>query len=223
MKIHALVEGPSERAFLEPWARRFLRGHELKAHPHQGKGRLVLADEPPAGVSTGRGLLDQLPAKLAAFGRCLDPATDRVLVLVDADAEPCAELLENLERLRCSIEPAPIVLFRIAIEELEAFYLGDLRALRRAYPSFDARDARAYRPDSICGTWELFGRVIGDPGGSKVAWAEAMGKVVTTRPQESRSPSFKKLCAGLQRIVAEARSSKARRKRAERNVRTKRR
>ena len=37
------------------------------------------------------------------------------------------------------------------------------------------KQARAYEPDSICGTWERFGKIIDDPGGNKVAWAEAMG------------------------------------------------
>jgi hypothetical protein len=46
-------------------------------------------------------------------------------------------------------------------------------------------------------TAELFGRVVGDGGLNKVAWGEAMGKVVTTRPGRNRSPSFNALLRGL--------------------------
>lgn len=120
MRVHALVEGPSEGALLEPWARRLLRGHELKAYPHQGKGTLNFP-LPSRPDPRRRGLLDQLPAKLAAFGRALDRAHDRVLVLVDADHEDLTSLEGRLEALRQTLIPAPVVLFRFAVEELEAF------------------------------------------------------------------------------------------------------
>jgi hypothetical protein len=76
-----------------------------------------------------------------------------------------------------------------------------MKALKAAFPDFDSRLAKGYVPDSICGTWELFGRVVGDGGGNKVAWAEAMSKVLSVRPAESRSPSFKALCSGLSQLV----------------------
>jgi hypothetical protein len=197
MIIHALVEGPSEKALLEPWAKRLLSGHVLKAYPHEGKGRL-----PKGPVDPKRhGLLDQLPAKLRAFGKSLDPTQERVLVLIDADNDNVGELQQDLDELKHSLTPAPVVLFRFAIEELEAFYLADLKALKVAFPNFDNRLAQQYIPDSIRGTWELFGNVIGDGGGNKVAWAQAMAKVLTTRGEESRSPSFKKLCSGLRELV----------------------
>ena len=88
-----------------------------------------------------------------------------------------------------------------AIEETEAFYLGDLRALRRAFPEADMERARAYVPDSICGTWEIFGEIVHDDGGNKVAWAEAMGPVITTSPGRSRSPSFRMLLKSLRELV----------------------
>jgi hypothetical protein len=61
--------------------------------------------------------------------------------------------------------------------------------------------ARAYEPDSICGTWELFGQIVGDGGGNKVAWAEAMGPCVTTKPEKSRSPSFKGMVTAFVALV----------------------
>lgn len=197
MIVHALVEGPSEKAFLEPWAKRLLKDHELKAYPHQGKGKLDLDNGDPR----KRGLLDQLPAKLRAFGKSLDANSDRVLVLVDADSDDVAKLKSQFDELVQRMDPKPVVIFRLAIEELEAFYLADQKALRLAFPNYDQTMARGYVPDSICGTWELFGNVIGDPGGNKVQWAKAMANVLTTRPEQSRSPSFRELCAGLRELV----------------------
>lgn len=193
MKIHALVEGPSEDVFLKQWSKRFLPEHELKVHPHQGKGKL-----PPKSSKNidakKRGLLDQLPLKLKAFGRSLDREKERVLVLIDADTDDTAQMRDRLDDLMETLDPCPEVRFCFAVEELEAFYLGDLKALKAAYPNHDHRMASSYEPDSIVGTWELFGRVIDDDGGNKVAWAAIMGKKLTTRPQESRSPSFKDFC-----------------------------
>lgn len=180
MIVHALVEGPSEKAFLEPWAKRLLKGHELRAYPHQGKGKL----QPGRAERTARGLLDQLPAKLAAFGRSLQRDQERVLVLVDADNDDVAELKRQLDALEAALDPAPVVVFRFAIEEMEAFYLADLKALAAAFPDFDRALAQSYVPDSICGTWELFGRVVGDGGGNKPRRAS-----VRPQPQGRRWPT----------------------------------
>jgi hypothetical protein len=209
MIVHALVEGQSDKVFLESWAPRLLKGHLVKAYPHQGKGRL------PADPK-GRGLLDQLEAKLRAYGNALDPTKERVLVLIDADDDSIDQVSEQLEEIVAAVVPKPTVLFRFAVEELEAFYLGDLHALKQGFPDFDQARARAYEPDSICGTWELFGEIVGDGGGNKVAWAKTMGPLVAVNSARSRSPSFKRLCAGLRQVVTQPKQESPRRKEARR-------
>jgi hypothetical protein len=211
VKIHALVEGPSERAFLESWARRLLPGHDIVVYPHQGKGVLPsdLARPPDR---HNRALLHQLPAKLRAFAESLDPETERVLVLVDADDDSCVDLNRDINRAAQQLAPGISVLVRVAIEETEAFYLGDLRALALAFPGADMDLARAYEADSICATAEYFGRVVNDGGSNKVAWAEAMGPRVTVVAARSRSPSFRALCRGLRRLVAAPPTAKRRRR-----------
>jgi hypothetical protein len=211
VKIHALVEGPSERAFLEPWARRLLRAHEIVVYPHQGKGTLP-ADLARPPDRDNRALLHQLPAKLRAFSESLDPETERVLVLVDADDDRCEDLNRDITRAARELAPRLTVLVRVAIEETEAFYLGDLRALGLVFPDADLQLARAYEPDSICATWEYFGRVVHDGGGNKVAWAEALGPRLTVVPARSRSPSFRALCRGLRKLVAAPPTPKRRRR-----------
>jgi len=211
MKIHMLVEGPSEKVFLELWTPRFLPDHELRVHPHQGKGKLPRANElgkPPD--PKRRGLLDQLPAKLSAFGKSADPRDECIVVLIDADTDDPTQLRDQLDELLSRLDRRPAVKFCLAIEELEAFYLGDLKALKSAYPNHNHELARTYVPDSICNTWEVFGKVIGDDGGNKVAWAETMGPKVTTKPKQSRSPSFKAFCGDLESLTQSTSASPTR-------------
>ncbi len=196
MNIHVLVEGPSETAFVTRWARRAFPTLSVRVHAHQGKGEIP-ADPSRLPDPRRRGLLDQLPAKLRAFGAS---ANNAVLVLVDADSQNCTKLKAALVQMAEQIQPLPPVLFRIAVEESEAFYLGDQRAVKSAYPNANLRLLRDYRPDSIVGTAELFGRVIGDGGLNKVAWAAMMGDHLTTDPGKSRSPSFRAFCAAFPRL-----------------------
>lgn len=203
MRLHVLVEGESEEALLMGWLPRFLpSGHSFSIIRHRGKGRLP---RDPVRVPDIRreGLLDQLPAKLRAYGRSLNPATDRLLVLLDADDDPCVELKRRLLETLESCDPRPVVLFRLAIEETEAFYLGDPQAIRKAFPQAKVQKLGSYVQDSVCGTWELFQGVIGDPIEDKVRWAERMAPHLGTAWKTNRSASFRQLCTGLLRLAGE--------------------
>ncbi|MCD6389644.1 MAG: hypothetical protein J7L69_09535, partial [Desulfobulbaceae bacterium] len=72
-----------------------------------------------------------------------------------------------------SCNPQPKTLFRIAIEEGEAWLLGDRNAVKAAYPHAKNQPLNAYVQDSICGTWEVLADVV-YPGGSqklkKLGW-----------------------------------------------------
>lgn len=201
MRVHVLVEGKSESELIERWAPRAFKGHTFIAHPHQGKG--TLPKNPTHKPDPRRhGLLDLLPATLRAYGSSPNAAGDAVLVLVDADREDCTKLKAKLVSLVQSTNPRPKVVIRIAVEETEAFYLGDLRALRIAFPNADMRKARRYQNDSIVGTAELFGEIVADGGLNKVHWAEEMGLRLTTNPSRSTSPSFRALHRGIAKLIA---------------------
>jgi hypothetical protein len=189
MTIHVLVEGPSEREFFDGWGARLALKQKIRVHPHQGKGSIP-RDPLKLPDNRLRGLLDQLPAKLRGFAASLDSEADCVLVVVDADNDDPAELAGDIIGLAKKCAPRLQVKVTVAVEEMEAFYLGDLRALKLAYPHADMVLAREYVPDSVCGTWELFGRVIGDDSGDKVGWAESMSKRMATNDGINRSPSF---------------------------------
>lgn len=193
MRLHVLVEGAADAAFVNAWCARCVPQHDVKVHPHQGKGHLPTNPEQQPGPRR-RELLHQLPAKLRAYGKTLDPATERVVVLVDADDQDCADLKRRLASVLKSCDPAPVVAFCIAIEETEAFFLGDPQALRRAYPRADLAKLDDYQQDSVCGTAELLQTVIGDTFEDKRAWAERITPHLSNqprgRPRSNRSPSF---------------------------------
>jgi hypothetical protein len=206
------VEGPSERSLYEVWAPRVLKMRGIvRVHPHQGKGTLP-RDLTATPARQKRGLLDQLPATLRGFANSLDSKVDTVVVVVDADDEDPQALAESIRGAAGQVAAGLRVEVGVAIEETEAFYLGDLNGLQRAFPTANMTEARKYKPDSVCGTWELFGRVVGDGGGNKVAWAEAMAPVLTTTPARSRSPSFGDLVKGLRAAAKATPKPKARRK-----------
>ncbi len=192
MRLHVLVEGAGDAAFIEAW-RCLPAGHDVRVYPHRGKGRLPTdpAQRPDPRRPES---LHQLPAKLRAFGKSLDSATERVLVLVDADEQDCGDLKQRLVALLAAIEPRPVVAFCIAVEETEAFFLGDRRALRAAYPRADLSKLVDYVQDSVCGTAELLQAVVGDAIADKRAWAERITPHLSNAEPGRRganvSPSF---------------------------------
>jgi hypothetical protein len=80
------------------------------------------------------GLLNQLEHKLAAYGTSLS-VDDWVRVLLDLDNDNCVALLLELKR-RLDALPGkqPNVLFRLAIEETESWFIADFDALAEAFP-----------------------------------------------------------------------------------------
>ena len=88
-----------------------------------------------------------------------------VVVVVDSDDKDCVKFKQDLLDVLYGCDPRPNTLFRIAIEESEAWLLGDRAAVKAAYPN--ARDAvlNTYFQDSICGTWEVMADAV-HPGGS---------------------------------------------------------
>jgi hypothetical protein len=205
MRLHVLVEGPSEEALLTRWLARLLPQHRHKVYPHRGKGKIP-GDPTRAPDPLHQGLLDQLPAKLRSFGRQLDPKTDRVVVLVDLDDDSSAELGAKLADVLAHCDPAPSAVFSLAIEETEAFYLGDPAAIRGAFPRAKTAKLKDYVPDSIIGAWELFQSVIESPVEAKVEWARRMAEhlgTTTETIQRNRSPSYRQFCAALFVVAGE--------------------
>jgi len=209
--FEVLVEGASDvPALREVLVRRFgmVEGQDFRIHPHKGQGSLP--DNPLANPHPRRqGLLDQLPAKLRGFGRWLGEDAC-VLVVVDVDDTPCSHLLADLNAMLAQLPSRPRnVLFRLAIEETESWFIADAQAVVAAYPRARQALLRAVQPDAICGAWEKLAVALsyktGDvTGADKHAWAEAIAPHLNLATPSS--PSLNKLVHGIERQLTRSAS-----------------
>jgi hypothetical protein len=215
MHIEILVEDSSGAKLLEVLLPQLLGAqgepHTWRLHSYKGIGRI------PAGL-TAKGdpakriLLDILPKALRGYGKT--PGVDAVVVVLDADKRDHKVFLTELNSVADACNAASKTLFRLAIEEIEAWYLGDRNALLGAYPRAKREVLDRYVQDSACGTWELVADAV-YPGGSaaikkagwplpgqvKHEWAEKIGPLMSL--DQNVSPSFGKLRDGLLRVVSQ--------------------
>jgi hypothetical protein len=101
------------------------------------------------------------------------------------------------------------VLNRLAIEELEAWFFGDVGALRAAYPGIPSSlgERANYRdPDAIRGgTWEALERELQRAGHHREGLAKikaAQEIAAHMAPERNRSRSFQAFRQGLLDLVA---------------------
>lgn len=162
-------------------------------------------------------LLAQLPARLRAYA-ARSGWQDRIIVLIDEDRQDCHALKTQLEQAaqlvglitRSQVLPGmPFqVLNRIVIEELEAWFFGDLPALRQVFPRLPenlAQKADFRNPDAIRGgTWEALERVLQKAGyfpGGLLKIEVARQVSAQMEPARNTSHSFQVFLAGLQAIL----------------------
>ena len=121
-------------------------------------------------------LLAKLEARLRSYSHWLPP-TWRIIVVVDEDRADCRAIKKKLEsasraatlKTKGAAKGKPFsILNRIAIEELEAWFFGDVPAIGAAYPGVPltlASKARYRDSDAIGGgTWEALERVLQGAG-----------------------------------------------------------
>jgi hypothetical protein len=160
-----------------------------------------------------RTLLNKLPGMLRAHAKTA--SIDAVVVVLDADDRDCATFLAELRAVAASRGADAKTLFRLAIEETEAWYFGDPEALQAAYPRAKKAVLKCYEQDAVCGTWEMLADALHPgglaavrkpggrrPGDLKHEWANRIGPLMN--PDINRSPSFGKLRDGLRRLIAAA-------------------
>jgi len=197
MHIEFILEEPSAEAFLQGTLQKLLPANTSWSFiVFQGK----------------HDLLANLKPRLKAYRNWI-PEDYKIVVLIDEDREDCRKLKSKLETAASSAGLATktnskrgtfAVLNRIAIEELEAWYFGDVAALAQAFPGVSPTlGARApYRnPDAVAGgTWEALQRVLQKAGyfGAglpKIEVAREMAKHMD--PARNTSPSFGHFVKGL--------------------------
>lgn len=205
MHFEILVEDQSGKKALETLIPKIINvEHTFKIHSYKGIGRIPNNLVGSANASK-RILLAQLPKLLRGYGNTFysypNEYSAAVILICDLDDKFLPEFRKELYAILNACNPKPETRFCIAIEEGEAWFLGDIPALKKAYPK--AKDAvlNTYQNDSICGTWEKLADAV-FPGGShalskkgwqaigteKSVWAEKIAPYMDVN--NNASPSF---------------------------------
>lgn len=179
----------------------------------------ILGDEITFDIHSFKGktdLLSKLPKRLKGYKAWI-PEDYRIVVVVDKDKDDCRLLKSKLETIaidagfvtKSSATDSQFkVLNRIVIEELEAWFFGDIKALTTAYPKIPisiGTQARYRDPDAITGgTWEALEQVMQKagyyPAGlEKIKVARDISQYMT--PSNNRSKSFQIFYEGLLKII----------------------
>lgn len=160
-------------------------------------------------------LLNNLAARLRGYASWL-PDDWRIVVLVDEDRQDCVQLKSQLEE---AARDAGLItkgmaaggrfqiLNRIAVEELEAWFIGDIEALRQVYPRIPAslENRQKFRdPDHVPGgTWEALEAALQTYGYYPAGYPKldaARQISLFMDPARNRSHSFQVFCQGLQTL-----------------------
>jgi hypothetical protein len=212
MHFEILIEDSSGTRLLEYLMPKFLgphhQPHTWRMHPYGGIGHIP-KNLGQASDPSRRLLLTKLPSLLRGYART--PGYGAIVIVCDTDDRNCAEFLRELLAVAKACGAEAITMFRLAIEEAEAWYLGDRAAVLQAYPTAKKNLIDAYVQDAVCGTWERLADVV-HPGGSRAVaksgwpaaghikheWADRIGPLMD--PDRNRSPSFGKLRDGIRRL-----------------------
>ena len=203
MHFEILVEDASGKIALESILEKTLgpngQDHTYRIIPYKGIGRIPKnlrgSTDPRKRI-----LLDRLPKLLRGYGKSHQYFQATVVVVVDLDDKDCMQFKQEMLDILNDCNPQPTTLFRIAIEEGEAWLLGDRNAVKAAYPRAKDQVLRTYVQDSICGTWEKLADAV-YPGGSqklkqlgwphtgkaKCEWAKNIAPHLDVENNQSRS------------------------------------
>ena len=205
MHFEILVEDLSGKKALDILIPRIIGAqHTLKVHSYRGSGHIPKNLKSRTDASK-RILLDRLPKLLNGYGRTIAnyPANfpAAVIVVCDLDSRCLKTFRQELFAVLNACNLKPETRFCIAVEEGEAWFLGDIQAIKAAYPGAKDNVLNNYKNDSICGTWELLAEAVFTGGLSalkkkgtqavgteKSAWAEKITPYMNV--EQNASPSF---------------------------------
>ncbi len=164
MHFEILVEDSSGKRALDILMPKIIGNqHTFKVIPYRGVGRIPRNLQ--SGTDAGeRILLDQLPRLLRGYGRTFagypsnHPAA--VILVCDLDDKCLKTFRQELFAVLNACNPKPTTRFCIAVEEGEAWLLGDMPAIKAAYPKARDNVLNGYKNDAICGTWELMADAV---------------------------------------------------------------
>ncbi len=164
MHFEILVEDQSGKKALNMLVPKIIDDeHTFRIHSYKGIGRIPknLGDEVDVNK---RILLDRLPKLLRGYGNTFvgypDDYPAAVILVCDLDDKCLKEFRQELFSILGGCNPKPETRFCVAIEEGEAWFLGDIPAIKAAYPHAKDSVLNGYVNDSVCGTWEYLADAI---------------------------------------------------------------
>jgi len=141
--------------------------HTFKIYAYRGIGRIPRKIGANADANK-RILLDQLPRLLRGYGNTFSGYPDdyhaAVILVCDLDDKCLKTFRQELIAVLEECNPKPKTRFCVAVEEGEAWLLGDISAIKVAYPKAKDSVLNGYVSDSICGTWELLADAVFNDG-----------------------------------------------------------
>ena len=218
MHFEILVEDQSGKKSLDILAPKIVgNSHSFRVIAYKGLGRIPKNLTAAPGIGN-RLLLDNLYKALSGYGNTYAgyknyPAA--VIVVCDLDNKCLKSFRQQLYGILNDCNPKPLARFCIAIEEGEAWLLGDIPAIKKAYPKAKDQALKAYENDSVCGTWECLANAV-YPGGEealtkkgrqmvgrqKSIWAEKIAPRMDV--ESNKSPSFRYFKDTLQNLSQQA-------------------
>lgn len=205
MHFEVLVEDRSGKAALDILVPKIIgAGHTFRVLAYKGIGRIPRNLTGTAGAGN-RLLLQQLPRLLRGYGKAFAGYAGSyeaaVVVVCDLDDRCLKAFRQELFAVLNACNPRPETRFCVVIEEGEAWLLGDIAAVKAAFPTAKDRILNRYRNDSVCGTWELLADAV-YPGGAdglfskgyqavgreKTRWSETIAPLMNV--DANASPSF---------------------------------
>lgn len=205
MHFEVLVEDQSGKKALDILIPKIIGNqHTCRVIEYRGIGHIPRNLKSSTDASK-RILLAQLPKLLRGYGKTFAeyPANypAAVIVVCDLDNKCLKEFRQGLFSVLNACNPKPETRFCIAIEEGEAWLLGDIPAIKAAYPKAKDNILSRYENDAICGTWELLADAVSQGGANglkkkgwtavgeeKSIWAERIAPHMDVAINES--PSF---------------------------------
>ncbi len=173
MHFEILVEDQSGQKAFENIVPKIIGDQNtFKIHWYKGIGRIP-KNLDSHNDANKRILLSQLPKLLKGYGKTFDrysknyPAA--VVLVCDLDDKCQVDFRNQLFAVLDTCPKKPTTRFCFAIEEGEAWLLGDTDAIKATFPKVKNSILNKYINDSICGTWELLADAIFPGGAAKLS------------------------------------------------------